>query len=175
MWPRKRLDAPRGQPHFPQCATDADISIKLAAARAAGRLLTSELSATEGAASRSLERLSPALVALLGPEQKSDVQRAAMATLRAVARAGGKALEAQLPELLPSLCSVVGAVQGPLKMTAERTLAAVSTTARPNSPAQTPHDPTAVHPRLVAEISAAQCVASPEATPQSYPFPPITG
>mmetsp|Transcript_16894 Transcript_16894/g.43290 ORF Transcript_16894/g.43290 Transcript_16894/m.43290 type:complete len:796 (-) Transcript_16894:157-2544(-) len=106
-------------------ATDPDISIKLAAARAAGWLMVAEMRASGGGGAPSLEALCPALVALTGPDQKSEVQRAAMAALRAAARAGPAALEPALPELLPSMCSLVGAVQGPLKMVAERTLAAV--------------------------------------------------
>mmetsp|Transcript_33715 Transcript_33715/g.87465 ORF Transcript_33715/g.87465 Transcript_33715/m.87465 type:complete len:147 (-) Transcript_33715:160-600(-) len=87
--------------------------------------MVAEMRASGGGGAPSLEALCPALVALTGPDQKSEVQRAAMAALRAAARAGPAALEPALPELLPSMCSLVGAVQGPLKMVAERTLAAV--------------------------------------------------
>jgi hypothetical protein len=109
---------------LPQCATDSDISIKLAAARAAGRLVVAEMKASEGESAPSLSPLCLALVALTGPDQRSEVQRASMAALRAASRYGAAAMEPHLAELIPSLCSLVGAVQGPLKMAAERTLAA---------------------------------------------------
>jgi hypothetical protein len=102
---------------------DAD-EVKEAAGKAAGRLVTHELSAHAGA-SPSLPALVPLLVALLGPDQAADTQRHALAVLRRVAAAGAPALAPHYGDLVPSVLAVIHATSGTTKLAAERTLARV--------------------------------------------------
>lgn len=59
-------------------ARDEAAPVKLAAASAASALVNGELAASASGSSASLKQLVPVLLALLGLDQTSDVQRAGM-------------------------------------------------------------------------------------------------
>ncbi|DBB12167.1 TPA: hypothetical protein ACH3X3_006274 [Trebouxia sp. C0006] len=103
---------------------DPHIPTKLAAAKATGNLLLAELDGhvPEGCA---MEPLVPVLIALLGRDQNSEVQRQGLQVIRRICLAKSSALEPHWAALLPSLCSLAQDTAGPTKLATERTLARI--------------------------------------------------
>eukprot|EP00887_Chlorella_sp_A99_P001205 scaffold14.g1205.t1 len=104
-------------------ARDSAVEVKVAAARAAGSLLLSEIAAHPGAPPPSLPALLSTLVALLGSDQDGEVQRTALAVARRVAAASPGALAPHYRDVVPSICGVVQGSSGPTRLAAERCLA----------------------------------------------------
>lgn len=91
--------------------------MRIAAGRAAARLLPQQPSLAPG--------LSTILMALLGPDQSSEVQRQALMALKRAAGddAGAALFEPLLDKLLPSICAIVQNPQNNLtKVAAEACL-----------------------------------------------------
>ncbi|KAI3427088.1 hypothetical protein D9Q98_007027 [Chlorella vulgaris] len=106
-----------------KAARDPSPNVKAAAARAIGRLLLAQIAEAEGGAPQSLPPLLSSVVALLGMDQDSEVQRTMMSVLRRVAVAAPQALTPHWKDIIPSICAVVQGTAGPTKLAAERTLA----------------------------------------------------
>ncbi|KAL4418976.1 hypothetical protein ABPG77_004449, partial [Micractinium sp. CCAP 211/92] len=106
-----------------KAARDPSADVKAAAARATGRLLLSQIAEAEGGAPQSLPALVSTVVALLGMDQDSEVQRTMLSVLRRVAAASPAALPPHWKDVVPSICAIGSA--GPTKVAAERTLARV--------------------------------------------------
>jgi hypothetical protein len=91
--------------------------VKVAAGRAAVRMALADRSCLPGAVAT--------VVALLGPDQSSEVQRQALLAVRRLAEADPQAFVPQLATLLPSVCALHTSTAGPTKVTCERTLRVV--------------------------------------------------
>ena len=106
--------------------------VRPAAARAAGYLAAAD---ARGAARGALAAGAAAVLASLAtPDQDGDTQRAALAGLRHAATAGTRgapagagpdALRPHLADITASLAALLSSTSGPIKLTAERTLARV--------------------------------------------------
>ncbi|KAK9804294.1 hypothetical protein WJX72_005256 [[Myrmecia] bisecta] len=103
---------------------DDSMPVKLAAGKATGLLVLAEVGG-QVAGGSALAPLVPVLVALLGNDQASDVQRQGLQVLRLVAGADATALEPYYSSLVPSICSLLQETAGPTRLAAERTLACV--------------------------------------------------
>ncbi|KAL4444093.1 hypothetical protein ABPG75_011830 [Micractinium tetrahymenae] len=114
---------------------DPSADVKAAAARATGRLLLAQIAEAEGGAPQSLPALVSTILALLGMDQDSEVQRTMLSVLRRVAAASPAALPPHWKEVVPSICATVQGSAGPTKVAAERTLARVLALERGLEPA----------------------------------------
>ena len=111
---------------------DESIDVKQAAGKAAGRLVAAELeevssssSGGNGGDAPSLPDVVTIIVALLGPDQHSEVQKQALAMLRRLSAVGVEALVPFYADLVPSVLSMIQDSSGTTKLSAERTLARV--------------------------------------------------
>jgi hypothetical protein len=102
---------------------DDNMEVKMSAGKAAGRLVAAELQ--QSGSSASLPSTVSLLVALLGRDQHSEVQKQALGVLRKLAAVGAPALEQFYPDLIPSVLSMIQDSSGSTKLAAERTVARV--------------------------------------------------
>jgi hypothetical protein len=104
---------------------DDNMEVKMCAGKAAGRLVAAELEASSASSSASLPPTVSLLVALLGRDQHSEVQKQALGVLRRLSAVGASALEQYYPDLVPSVLSMIQDSSGSTKLAAERTAARV--------------------------------------------------
>lgn len=69
-----------------------------------------------------LTTVTPLLVALLGSDQSSDVQRMGLLVIRRACGASQALFVPSYAALVPSLCALVKGTMGPIKLAAERAL-----------------------------------------------------
>lgn len=102
---------------------DKDQDVKRAAGKAAGRIVISEL--TNHSASKSLGSLVNVIIAFLGPDQATDVQRQGLAILRRISSVDSTALVPYYGDIVPSILAMIQDSSGTTKLATERTLAQV--------------------------------------------------
>ena len=105
-------------------AKDQSMEVKQAAGKAAGYLVAAELNSNSTPAP-SLPAVTSILVALLGPDQHTEVQKQALAVLRTLSTANATALVPYYPDIVPSILTMIQDTSGSTKLAAERTLARV--------------------------------------------------
>ena len=101
-------------------ARDPQEYVRLAAGRAAGHALVAQGRGT--LPPTVLTTLTPVLVALLGADQSSDVQRMGLLVIRRACGARAALFVPSYAALVPSLCALIKGSMGPIKLAAERAL-----------------------------------------------------